>query len=116
MAGSNNNCNHSIVCLLFFLISFNRPASDLRMREKKTRTEKKKTKQSSKTINAEPIQVLDTPKTKEQEAEDLYKQVSEMNNQFIDEGNKVLLKTLPDKIQEMTEYIKVGNVTTVFKM
>lgn len=86
------------------------------MKEKKTRTDKKKTKQTSKMINAEPIQVLDTPKTKEQEAEELYKQVSEMNKQFIDEGNTVLLKTLPDKIQEMTEYIKVGNVTADFKM
>lgn len=79
---------------------------------KKTTSDKKKGKDSIPIIN-EPVAKVEVVKTREEEAEELYKQVSEINTQLIEEGNKVLMETLPEKIKQLSEYIKVRGYQSI---
>ena len=76
---------------------------------------KKNTKKTSKKQKSEetplvpiPLTIVDEKKAVEEEAQQLYNQVSEINQQFINEGNTMLLEKLPQKIQQLSEFIKVG--------
>ena len=76
---------------------------------------KKNTKKTSKKHKSEetplvptPLTIVDEKKVVEEEAQQLYNQVSEINQQFINEGNTILLEKLPQKIQQLSEFIKVG--------
>ena len=76
---------------------------------------KKNTKKTSKKQKSEEtplvptlLTIVDEKKVVEEEAQQLYNQVSEINQQFINEGNTILLEKLPQKIQQLSEFIKVG--------
>ena len=75
---------------------------------KKSALEKKKDCKNSELVINEPLQKIDAAKSQEEEAEELYNQVTEINKQLIDEGNKILLERLPEKIEQLSEFIKVG--------
>ena len=68
----------------------------------------KKQKSEETPLVPTPLTIVDEKKVVEEEAQQLYNQVSEINQQFINEGNTILLEKLPQKIQQLSEFIKVG--------
>ena len=77
-------------------------------RTKKSALEKKKGHKKDELVINEPVQKITAAETEKEEADALYKQVSEINKQLIEEGNKILLERLPEKIEQLSEFIKVG--------
>ena len=76
--------------------------------KKNTKKTSKKQKSEETPLVPTPLTIVDEKKVVEEEAQQLYNQVSEINQQFINEGNTILLETLPQKIQQLSEFIKVG--------
>lgn len=76
--------------------------------KKNTKKTSKKQKSEETPLVPTPLTIVDEKKAVEEEAQQLYNQVSEINQQFINEGNTMLLEKLPQKIQQLSEFIKVG--------
>ena len=76
--------------------------------KKNTKKTSKKQKSEETPLVPTPLTIVDEKKVVEEEAQQLYNQVSEINQQFINEGNTILLEKLPQKIQQLSEFIKVG--------
>ena len=76
--------------------------------KKNTKKTSKKQKSEETPLVPTPLTIVDEKKVVEEEAQQLYNQVSEINQQFINEGNTMLLEKLPQKIQQLSEFIKVG--------
>ena len=76
--------------------------------KKNTKKTSKKQKSEETPLVPTPLTIVDEKKVEEEEAQQLYNQVSEINQQFINEGNTMLLEKLPQKIQQLSEFIKVG--------
>lgn len=76
--------------------------------KKNTKKTSKKQKSEETPLVPTPLTIVDEKKAVEEEAQQLYNQVSEINKQFINEGNTMLLEKLPQKIQQLSEFIKVG--------
>ena len=76
--------------------------------KKNTKKTSKKQKSEETPLVPTPLTIVDEKKAVEEEAQQLYNQVSEINQQFINEGNTILLEKLPQKIQQLSEFIKVG--------
>ena len=73
----------------------------------KNTSQKKKEKKKEKETKKEEIKTIQEAKTEEQEIEELQKQVNELNNQFINEGTSMFIERLPEKIKELSDFIKV---------
>ena len=76
--------------------------------KKNTKKTSKKQKSEETPLVPTPLTIVDEKTVVEEEAQQLYNQVSEINQQFINEGNTMLLEKLPQKIQQLSEFIKVG--------
>ena len=76
--------------------------------KKNTKKTSRKQKSEETPLVPTPLTIVDEKKAVEEEAQQLYNQVSEINQQFINEGNTMLLEKLPQKIQQLSEFIKVG--------
>ena len=66
--------------------------------KKNTKKTSRKQKSEETPLVPTPLTIVDEKKVVEEEAQQLYNQVSEINQQFINEGNTILLEKLPQKI------------------